>query len=211
MRRRPTPVPLLSLSRVDFDFGREALLRDVTLDLEPGEKAALVGINGSGKSTLLQIVAGTLAPDSGERHLQRRARVVVLPQETAADGDGTLLEWVKASHEVEDGRGGRSTRCTRGSTPANPRAGGAGRLRRPAASLRDAGRLRARRRRSSRRCTGSGFRDEDFTKPIRCCRAASGGGRRSRRRCLQGGDLVLLDEPTNHLDLDALEWLQDFV
>lgn len=55
-------MPLLSLSRVDFDFGREALLRDVTLDFEPGEKAALVGINGSGKSTLLQILAERSCP-----------------------------------------------------------------------------------------------------------------------------------------------------
>ena len=35
-------MPLLSLSRVDFDYGREPLLREVTLDLEPGEKAALI-------------------------------------------------------------------------------------------------------------------------------------------------------------------------
>ena len=94
-------MPLLSLSRVDFDYGREALLRDVTLDLEPGEKVALVGVNGSGKSTLLQLIAGTLAPDKGERHLARRARVVTLPQETSAEGDGTLLAWVKSAHEVE--------------------------------------------------------------------------------------------------------------
>ena len=94
-------MPLLSLSRLDFDFGRETLLRDVTLDLEPGEKAALVGINGSGKSTLLQIVAGSVTPDSGERHLTRRARIVLLPQETAAEGDETLLEWVQGAHELE--------------------------------------------------------------------------------------------------------------
>jgi ATP-binding cassette, subfamily F, member 3 len=94
-------MPLLSLSRVEFDFGRETLLRDVTLDIEPGEKAALVGINGCGKSTLLQILAGPLISDRGERHLMRRARIAVLPQETAAEGDATLLEWVKASHEVQ--------------------------------------------------------------------------------------------------------------
>ena len=90
-------MPLLSLSRVDFDFGRERLLRNLSLDLEPGEKAALVGINGSGKSTLFRIIQGELEMDSGERHMQRNARIVVLTQETSADGEGTVLEWVSGS------------------------------------------------------------------------------------------------------------------
>ena len=46
--------------------GRKYIVRDVNLHLPSGSAVALMGRNGAGKSTLLQIIAGNLAPDSGE-------------------------------------------------------------------------------------------------------------------------------------------------
>lgn len=40
-------------------------LRDVDLEVRPGESVALIGVNGSGKSTLLKIVAGVMEPAQG--------------------------------------------------------------------------------------------------------------------------------------------------
>jgi ABC-2 type transport system ATP-binding protein len=40
-------------------------VRDVDLELVPGEIHALVGLNGAGKSTLMQLMLGMKAPDSG--------------------------------------------------------------------------------------------------------------------------------------------------
>jgi len=204
-------VPLVSLSRVDFDFGREKLLRSVTLDLEPGEKAALVGINGSGKSTLLRLVAGSLSPDGGERHITRRARVVLLPQETAAEGGGTLLEWVRsARRELEDVSAeiaALHARLDSGETLAPAELERYGELQHRFEALGGWAHESA----VQAALHGLGFRDTDFGKPLE---VLSGGERRRAALCgvlLQGGDLVLLDEPTNHLDLDALEWLQEFV
>ncbi len=40
-------------------------LRDVSLQMEPGEAVGIVGVNGSGKSTLLKLLTGTMVPNAG--------------------------------------------------------------------------------------------------------------------------------------------------
>jgi ABC-type polysaccharide/polyol phosphate transport system ATPase subunit len=47
-------------------------LRDVTLQVEPGETLGIVGVNGSGKSTLLQIIAGIVRPTRGRATVRGR-------------------------------------------------------------------------------------------------------------------------------------------
>ena len=56
----------VSLQGIERWFGKEAVLQDVSLAVEPGTVTALLGRNGCGKSTLLRIVAGTLARHGGE-------------------------------------------------------------------------------------------------------------------------------------------------
>lgn len=47
-------------------FGRKSVLRDVNLELSPGEVICITGPNGSGKSTLIKILSTLLRPDRGE-------------------------------------------------------------------------------------------------------------------------------------------------
>lgn len=50
--------PILSLQSISAGYGDVTIVRDVSLDVEPGTIAAIVGPNGSGKSTLLKSVLG---------------------------------------------------------------------------------------------------------------------------------------------------------
>ena len=50
-------------------------LRDVSLNIAPGEAFGLVGRNGSGKSTLLKVIAGIYPPTKGKVDLPKGARI----------------------------------------------------------------------------------------------------------------------------------------
>ncbi|MDR1507949.1 MAG: ATP-binding cassette domain-containing protein, partial [Treponema sp.] len=67
-------------SKISLAFGDRDILKEVSLFLAPGSRAALAGINGSGKTTLLKIIAGELAFDSGEVALEKSCRIAYLPQ-----------------------------------------------------------------------------------------------------------------------------------
>ena len=74
----PTP-PLVRFNAVRKSFdGVNDVVRDLTLDVAPGELLTLLGPSGSGKTTTLMMLAGFERPDSGDIELAGRS-VVGLP------------------------------------------------------------------------------------------------------------------------------------
>lgn len=82
--------PLLQLDHVDRLRGGRWAVRDLCLDLNPGEILGLLGVNGAGKSTTLAMLAGALRPSRGcirldgvdlaEHPRQARRRIGWLPE-----------------------------------------------------------------------------------------------------------------------------------
>jgi len=73
----------LDLQGLRKSFGATQVLRDVNLDVQPGEVLVLIGASGSGKSTVLRIMSGLETADAGEvwvnnvpLHDARRAREI---------------------------------------------------------------------------------------------------------------------------------------
>lgn len=83
--------PTLTISRLTKRFQAVEALKDVSLALEPGKRAALLGHNGAGKSTMMKIVLGLIPFDGGEVSVcgagpgspAARARVAYLPENAA--------------------------------------------------------------------------------------------------------------------------------
>jgi branched-chain amino acid transport system ATP-binding protein len=70
--------PILLLRGVGRRFGGLHAVRDVDLDVRPGERRAILGPNGAGKTTLFNVIAGEFPPTSGSIELFGRD-VTILP------------------------------------------------------------------------------------------------------------------------------------
>ncbi|WP_315324760.1 ATP-binding cassette domain-containing protein, partial [Treponema socranskii] len=82
----------VQFSKVSLAFGDRDILKNVSINLQSGTKAALTGANGEGKSTLIKVMAGLIPCDSGTRVVQKDARIGYLPQSGLTHAGRTLLE-----------------------------------------------------------------------------------------------------------------------
>jgi ATPase subunit of ABC transporter with duplicated ATPase domains len=73
------------------------LFKDLSMQIEAGERVAIIGPNGAGKTTLLRCLIGELAPDSGKVKLAEQAELGYYAQDHQADfvDDVTLFDWMK--------------------------------------------------------------------------------------------------------------------
>src|SRR6476661_9968838 len=78
----PEVALLLNTNKVSKSFGVTPLFRNLSLSIQEGDRLGLIGPNGSGKSTLLQILAGRIAPDSGDLVLRSGTRLAYVPQDS---------------------------------------------------------------------------------------------------------------------------------
>lgn len=199
---------------VSLAFGPRDILKGASLFLAPGTKAALAGPNGAGKSTLLKIAAGILTPDSGDRAIQKGARISYLPQTGVVFQGSTVYEEAERAYDAlesllrEQEAIGRELEL---STSDDART---------LALVEEHNRLHEavegsgywrRRDRIREVLEGLGFQASDLDRPI----GEFSGGWQMRvalaKVLLENPDILLLDEPTNYLDLEARDWLQDFL
>ncbi len=66
--------PLIELKEISKSFGNQVILDNVNLTIYQGEALVIIGPSGTGKSTVLRIIAGLLAPDSGQVYIKGEPR-----------------------------------------------------------------------------------------------------------------------------------------
>lgn len=68
--REASPAPFaIEMDRVSFAYGGDTVVEDVTLRIERGDFAVILGPNGSGKTTLIKLALGLIKPQSGSVRL----------------------------------------------------------------------------------------------------------------------------------------------
>ena len=201
----------VQFSQVSLAFGDRDILKNVSVNLQAGTKAALTGANGAGKSTLIKVMAGLLEPDSGTRVAQKDARISYLPQSGLTHHGCTLREEAdkafafgyELNEELE--RIGDELK----GNPPNTKA----LLEKHSAILAELENSGWNRRgvTAEQVLIGLGFSHEDLDRQTE----EFSGGWQMRialaKALMVNPDILLLDEPTNYLDIEARAWLEKFL
>jgi ATP-binding cassette subfamily F protein 3 len=201
---------IISASGVGVSYGAHDVFSDLSFDVPPGSKIALVGPNGSGKTSLLRVMARLDRPSAGQLYWARGTTIGYLPQIPNLPDQGTLwgemlnvfaplLEQAEELRRLEALMADPAAR-----DQIMERYGQALEAFELAGGYSYEVEMR-------RVLTGLGFDEVDYERPL----AQLSGGQKTRallaRLLLQKPTLLLLDEPTNHLDLDAVEWLEGYL
>lgn len=83
---------MLKLNGINTYYGESHILRDLSLTIERGELATLLGRNGAGKTTTVKTIMGILSPSSGTITLNEKNIVGLSPHEVAKLGVGFVPE-----------------------------------------------------------------------------------------------------------------------
>ena len=201
----------VQFSQVSLAFGDRDILKNVSVNLMTGTKAALTGANGAGKSTLIKVMAGLVQPDSGTRICQKDTRIAYLPQSGLTHHGCTLREEAdrafdfgyqiqkeidQIGDQLKNGSGNTDALLIKQSELIS--------------KLEESGWHR-REATAESVLLGLGFSHEDLSRQTE----EFSGGWQMRialaKSLMQNPDILLLDEPTNYLDIEARTWLESFL
>ena len=200
----------ISVQNLTKYYGDRLILQDVSFDIQPGEKVAILGANGAGKTTLLNILTGRLPYDGGHVSLGAGKNAGVIDQMPDFPDDATVEDVLRLAFRESD----EITAAMDALTDEMARKPDDASLLKRYAQLETRLEILGGYNRDyeiDRVCNGL-----DIPQSMRAQRfELLSGGEKTRinlaRIILEQTDILLLDEPTNHLDMDAVDWLGNYL
>lgn len=204
---------VLSVQELNKSYGIKPVLKELSFQVNQGDKIGIIGGNGVGKTTLFRLLTGQEEPDFGKISMKGDLRLGYLAQNVHIESDNSLFEECKKAYwrafqveeklrdlEKEMGKDLTKEELSRVMssyqvlTERFEEEGGLSYVSEIRGILK-----------------GMGFEEDRFDDPVNVL----SGGEKSRlelARMLSGRpDMLLLDEPTNHLDIQAIRFLESFL
>ncbi|MBT8119992.1 MAG: ATP-binding cassette domain-containing protein [Gammaproteobacteria bacterium] len=195
---------LIRLRNIQVSFGGPAILENISMSIDAGERLCLLGRNGTGKSTLLKVISGEVKAESGDLEYKQNLKLAVLDQEPRGNLSGTIFDVVAMGlgenasylqdyhHALHNFTLNHNDQTTAELERAQNQV-----------DIHDAWQLNQQVEEVLSRMQLDG--DMDY--------ASLSGGMKRRvllaKALVIKPDILLLDEPTNHLDLIAIQWLEE--
>lgn len=206
---------MINLEQISVHLPQGYLFKNVSLQINKGDKVGLVGKNGAGKSTMLRLIAGTNQPSEGRIHRPKDCTVGFLTQDIKIDTEQSVFEYLNTSNAV-------LTRIKDRLDEINHQL--VERTDYESESYMDmldelndlnhqftilegfqweekiTGTLK-----------GLGFNDQELSQSLN---TFSGGWKMRAELAkilVNNPDIILLDEPTNHLDIISISWLENYL
>ena len=196
---------ILSAENLGHSYGVRTLFKNISFNIEEGDKIGVIGVNGTGKSTLLRDIA---TGESSEGKITKNGTCVIeyLPQDPAFDPDATVLEQVfrGESPQLDVVRRYEEAVQQAAAEPENKAA-----RQKLLAMQQEMDCKFAWQMESEAKAVLDKLGITDLQQPMK---ELSGGQR--KRVALAGvlvrpSDLLILDEPTNHMDNETVAWLEE--
>ncbi len=201
----------LKLQNAAVELSGETLLHDINIEINDGDKIAIVGRNGCGKTTLLRLLSGELSIANRPDSVFSRSKgtvIGVLNQMTFTDNSRSLVAEIRSAYSELLSMKDRLQYLLEEMESGDER------VIAEYTSLLDLFTINGGfyfEKEYEAAIKSFGFSEEEKYKPL----SDFSGGQRTKiaflKLLLSKPDILLLDEPTNHLDINAVNWLENYI
>ncbi len=193
-------VSYLQAENISRRIGDRIIFDKIFLNINRGDKIALIAVNGAGKSSLLDILAGVESPDTGTLSIRRDITIAYLRQYPVLDETNTVIDelFTTDSPIVEAIKQYEKCLLSGNNEELQP-------------ALQRMDDLKAWDYEVSVKQILFRLKLTDLAAPV----YSLSGGQKKRlalaKVLVDEADFLILDEPTNHLDLDMIEWMEEYL